>query len=69
MASYLAIPRKDGKAEFVPQDPQTLTCVYSLFPQMAIPPAGTCRANAKSASICRLPYWSGILLFMCEIID
>ena len=29
---YYAIPRKDGRAEFVFADPETEICVHSLFP-------------------------------------
>ncbi|MBV9155969.1 MAG: hypothetical protein JO097_06885, partial [Acidobacteriaceae bacterium] len=29
---YYAVPQKDGKTEFLFDDPQNQTCVHSLFP-------------------------------------
>ena len=31
---YYAVPQKDGKTEFLFDDPQNQTCVHSLFPHM-----------------------------------
>jgi len=30
---YYAVPMKDGKTEYIYEDPQTETCSHSLFPQ------------------------------------
>ncbi|MBV9268768.1 MAG: hypothetical protein JO061_21550 [Acidobacteriaceae bacterium] len=35
---YLAVPRKDGKTEFMLQDPVDQPCVHSLFPHFGDPP-------------------------------
>lgn len=32
------VPRKDGRAEFDFGDPQTQTCIHSLFPQLGYDP-------------------------------
>ncbi|MBV9764542.1 MAG: hypothetical protein JOZ48_06825 [Acidobacteriaceae bacterium] len=31
---YYAVPQKDGKTEFLFDDPQNQTCVHSLFPHV-----------------------------------
>lgn len=31
---YYAVPQKDGKMEFILGDPETVSCVHSLFPHM-----------------------------------
>ncbi len=35
---YYAIPKKNGKTEFVFQAPQLQKCVHSLFPHEGFPP-------------------------------
>lgn len=35
---YLAVPRKDGKTEFILEDPVDQPCVYSLFPHFGDSP-------------------------------
>ncbi len=35
---YYAIPQKGGKEEFVVQDPETVSCVNSLFPHLGANP-------------------------------
>ena len=35
---YYAVPRKDGRVEFLYQDPQDQTCVNSLFPRAGYAP-------------------------------
>jgi hypothetical protein len=39
--SYLAdfaVPRKDGKEEYMEDDPRVESCVHSLYPHSAVPP-------------------------------
>ena len=36
--AYYAIPQKDRKTEFYLADPQTVTCVYALFPHFGYKP-------------------------------
>ena len=35
---YFAVPRKDGKTEFMFDDPKEQTCVHSLFPHSGFSP-------------------------------
>jgi hypothetical protein len=35
---YYAVPQKNGKYEFIVADPQNVTCVHSLFPQLGYKP-------------------------------
>lgn len=35
---YYAVPHKDGKEEYLEDDPRAQTCVHSLFPHSASPP-------------------------------
>ena len=35
---YYAVPQKDGKTEFILADPETESCVHSLFPHMGDQP-------------------------------
>ncbi|MBV8551080.1 MAG: hypothetical protein JOY54_07245 [Acidobacteriaceae bacterium] len=35
---YDAVPQKDNKIEYLPEDPQDETCVHSLFPHMGDTP-------------------------------
>ena len=35
---YLAVPRKDGKTEFLLENPIDQPCVYSLFPHFSVQP-------------------------------
>ena len=35
---YYAIPQKSGKTEIVLQDPETRSCVHSLFPHLGASP-------------------------------
>lgn len=35
---YLAVPRKDGKIEYMLDDPVDQPCVHSLFPHFGDPP-------------------------------
>ena len=35
---YYAVPLRSGKTEFMPLDPQTYTCVHSVFPHFGYPP-------------------------------
>jgi hypothetical protein len=34
----LAVPQKDHKTEYIADPPQAQPCVYSLFPQLGLPP-------------------------------
>ena len=36
--TYFAVPRKDGRTEFMFNDPQEQTCVHSLFPHSGLSP-------------------------------
>ena len=36
--NYYAVPRKDGKTEYMLEDPVTKTCVHSLFPHRGCAP-------------------------------
>jgi hypothetical protein len=35
---YFAVPRKDGKEEYMEDDPRVESCVHSLYPHSAVPP-------------------------------
>ena len=35
---YLSVPRKDGRLEFLFQDPRDESCVNSLFPHLGLTP-------------------------------
>jgi hypothetical protein len=35
---YYAVPERGGKTEFMPLDPESRTCVYSLFPHFGYGP-------------------------------
>jgi hypothetical protein len=35
---YYAVRLKDGKIEYMPDDPEIDTCVYSIFPQLGYTP-------------------------------
>ncbi len=35
---YYAIPQKNGRTQFSPADPESRTCVHSLFPHMGCSP-------------------------------
>jgi hypothetical protein len=35
---YYAISEKNNKVQFLPADPETVTCVYSLFPHFGYSP-------------------------------
>jgi hypothetical protein len=34
----LAVPQKGGRTEFIPGNTETQVCVYSMFPQVGLPP-------------------------------
>lgn len=34
----LAVPQKGGRTEFIPGNTETQACVYSVFPQVGLPP-------------------------------
>ena len=34
----LAVPQKGGRVEYIPGDPQTQTCVLSMFPHLGFEP-------------------------------
>ena len=36
--NYYAVPRKDGRTEYMLEDPVTKTCVHSLFPHFGYSP-------------------------------
>ena len=36
--NYYAVPRKDGRTEYMLEDPVTKTCVHSLFPHLGYSP-------------------------------
>lgn len=42
---YLAVPRKDGKTEFMLDDPVDQPCVYSLFPHFGDTPCWYLQRN------------------------
>ena len=44
------VPRKDGRAELDFGDPETQTCVHSLFPHLGYDPAGMSSAKAANRS-------------------
>jgi hypothetical protein len=51
-----AVPRKDGKAELDFGDPETQTCVHSLFPHLGYDPCWyTKRQNQQPTVILALP--------------
>jgi hypothetical protein len=35
---YYAIPEKNNRVQFLPADPETVTCVHSLFPHFGYSP-------------------------------
>ena len=35
---YYAVPQKNGKTEFEPGEPETQTCVNSIFPHLGYSP-------------------------------
>jgi hypothetical protein len=39
--AYYAVPRKDGRTEFLLDEPRTEQCLHSLFPILATIHAGT----------------------------
>lgn len=43
-----AIPHKDGRAEYVFGEPQTITCVRAIFPHGGDPPCWYVRKTASS---------------------
>jgi hypothetical protein len=44
---YYAIPQKGGKEEIVFQDPETLSCVNSLFPHLGSKPCWYVRRHVR----------------------
>jgi hypothetical protein len=44
---YYAVPQKDGRTEFIPQDPQDQTCAQSLFPHMGYTPCWYLRRHTS----------------------
>jgi hypothetical protein len=40
-----AVPRKDGRTEFVFGDPETVTCVHALFPHLGYSPCWYVKRN------------------------
>jgi hypothetical protein len=44
---YYAVPRKDNKLEYLPDDPQDETCVNSLFPHLGDSPCWYLRTHTK----------------------
>jgi hypothetical protein len=44
---YYAVPRKDNKLEYLPDDPQDQTCVNSLFPHFGDTPCWYLRTHTK----------------------
>jgi hypothetical protein len=44
---YYAVPRKDNKLEYLPDDPQDETCVNSLFPHLGDTPCWYLRTHTK----------------------
>lgn len=44
---YYAVPRKDNKIEYLPDDPQDETCVNSLFPHLGDTPCWYLRTHTK----------------------
>lgn len=44
---YYAVPQKDGKTQFLFDDPQDQTCVYSLFPHVNDDPCWYLRRNKQ----------------------
>lgn len=50
---YYAVPLKDGKTEFMYEDPQTETCSHSLFPQYGYSPCW--RETGKPDKQLKLP--------------
>jgi len=38
VSRYYAIPEKNNKIQFLPADPETVTCVHSLFPHFGYSP-------------------------------
>jgi hypothetical protein len=44
---YYAVPRKDNKLEYLPDDPQDQTCVNSLFPHLGDTPCWYLRTHTK----------------------
>jgi hypothetical protein len=35
---YYAVPQKNGRTEFSPAEPESRTCVHSLFPHLGCSP-------------------------------
>lgn len=50
---YYAVPMKDGKTEYMYEDPQTETCSHSLFPQYGHSPCW--RETSKPDKQLKLP--------------
>jgi hypothetical protein len=44
---YYAVPRKDHKIEYLPDDPKDETCVNSLFPHLGDTPCWYLRTHTK----------------------
>ena len=44
---YYAIPQKGGKTEIVAQDPETRSCVNSLFPHLGANPCWYVRRHVR----------------------
>jgi hypothetical protein len=44
---YYAIPQKGGKMEIVAQDPETRSCVNSLFPHLGASPCWYVRRHVR----------------------
>jgi hypothetical protein len=44
---YLAVPQKNGKTEFILDDPSDQPCSNSLFPQGGAPPCWYLKRHAR----------------------
>jgi hypothetical protein len=44
---YYAVPRKDGKTEYMFDDPQDQTCVHSIFPHLGDSPCWYLNRNKQ----------------------
>src|SRR5580704_11475855 len=54
----MEIPHKDGRDEIILEDPQTQTCVHSLFPQQGYSPCWyVARQNGKAVQMVIVPFF------------
>jgi hypothetical protein len=44
---YYAVPMKDGKTQFIMLDPETDTCIHSLFPHFGYRPCWRMEAHKQ----------------------